>query len=58
MTCDCAGLSLRAEALHRRVAALEDDVAELESENAGLRATVARQREQLLNLASQASRTP
>jgi multidrug resistance efflux pump len=53
---DCSSLSLRAESLQRRLDTAEADVAELEAENAGLRATVARQREQLLGLANQVTR--
>lgn len=54
MTCsDCSGLDIAAASLARRLEAAEADIRELEAERAGLLATVARQREQLLNLASQ-----
>lgn len=54
MTCsDCAGLEIRASSLRRRLDRAEQDIRELESERAGLVATVARLREQLLSLAAQ-----
>jgi hypothetical protein len=59
MTCsDCSGAEIRASSLQRRLDSAEADVKELEAERAGMLATIARQREQLLNLASQVTRTP
>jgi cell division protein FtsB len=55
---DTDQLAFRNEVLHRRVAALEADVAELERERAGLLAEVARLRERTFSLASQAGMTP
>jgi cell division protein FtsB len=50
---DTDQLAFSNEVLHRRVAALEADNRELEAENSGLRATVARLREQTFSLAAQ-----
>jgi len=59
MTCsDCSGLDIAAASLQRRLDSAEADNRELEKERAGLLATIARQREQLLSLATQVTRTP
>jgi cell division protein FtsB len=51
-------LAFRNEVLHRRVAALEADVAELERERVGLIAEVARLRERTFALAAQVTGLP
>jgi hypothetical protein len=54
MSCqDCSGLEIQASSLRRRLDRAEQDIRELESERAGLVATVGRLREQLLSLAAQ-----
>lgn len=59
MTCqDCSGLDIAAASLRRRLDSAEADNRELEAEREGLLAEIARQREQLLNLARQVVTTP